>query len=105
MSEVKPEIPFSLMRKLMQEPPKRGPKKLPKPGVLTNPHKGYKYRGYMIIENFQVKENTVPERLLMMNESNGEIIIEIESETIVEEGKLVKDKITAKYYEREFLCC
>lgn len=110
MTDNNREMPFSLRRKLMKERPEKGHQQHKKPGVLTNgiiweAPQGYRSVGIVVVENFQLVKDTVPERIHRMNESNGEIIIKLQSETIVKDGQLVIDRITAEYYEREFLCC
>jgi RHS repeat-associated protein len=64
---------------------------------------GYQYAGSMMVENSVLKFNSVPPD----KENCEDTIIKIESETIVKDGKLVSDKITAHYFSKipEFRCC
>ena len=105
----KRQMPFSLRRKLAQERPERGPVKPRKPGLLTNgiweAPPGYESAGIVIVENFQLVKDTVPEAVHRKSGMGDDVIIKLRSETIVKDGKLVVDRIEAEYFVRPFLCC
>ncbi|MCW9014193.1 MAG: hypothetical protein OQL06_10450 [Gammaproteobacteria bacterium] len=59
----------------------------------------------MIVENFQLVEDTVPDAVHRKSGMGDDVIIQLRSETIVKDGRLAVDRITAEYFVREFLCC
>lgn len=110
MANEKSGIPRSLRRSLIGTRPERGPVKFKKRGPLTDGRiwqapKGYKSMGVVIVENYILVEDTVPEAVHRRAEIKGDVIIKLRSETIVKDGRLVSDRIEAEYFVREFLCC
>jgi len=90
--------------------PERSPAKLKPAGTLksgkiwTAP-KGYRSAGVVIVEDYQLIEDTVPESVHQRAELKGDVIIKLKSETIVKDGRMVSDRITAEFFVPEFLCC
>lgn len=88
----------------------RGPAKLRKPSMTTaktlfEPPSGYKSAGVVIVENYMLLEDTVPEAVHQKADAGGDVIIHLRSETIVKDGRLSGDRIEAEFFVREFLCC
>ena len=110
MNDKKSSIPASLSRILTRTRPEKNAAKFEKPGLLTNGKlfeapKGYKSVGKVIVENYMLVEDTVPEDVHQRAGLSDDVIIKLRSETIVEDGQLKGDRIEAEYFVREFLCC
>jgi hypothetical protein len=89
-----------------------GPVKLMHPGLLPagrmfETPKGHKYVGKVVVEDYQLVEDTVPEAVHRRAERNRDVIIKLRSESIVKDGRLVKDRIVSEFFlpDHPFLCC
>ena len=75
----------------------------------TNIPPGYRYVGSVIVENHQLKFDNVPPAVHRLSDAGGDVIIHLESETIIENGRMKRDRIVGRYYasnkEYPFLCC
>jgi len=59
----------------------------------------------VVVENFQVVKDTVPDAVHQRADAGGDVIIKLRSETIVKDGRVVSDRIEAEFFVRLFLCC
>lgn len=67
---------------------------------------GYRSAGVVIVENFMLLKDTVPDEIHQRAENQGDVIIKLSSETITKDGRMVGDRITAEYFvPKPFLCC
>lgn len=103
-------IPASLSRILTRTRPQQNVAPFKQPGPLTSGKlfeapKGYKSVGTVIVENYMLVEDSVPEDVHRRAGLSDDVIIKLRSETIVENGQLKGDRIEAEYFVREFLCC
>jgi hypothetical protein len=73
--------------------------------MIFEAHKGYQSMGVVIVENYMLIEDTVPEAVHQRAELKGDVIIKLRSETIVKDGRLAGDRIEAEYFVPIFLCC
>jgi hypothetical protein len=101
-------IPASLTRSLPRAeriPATLKHPSLPTDGRIFEAPQGYKSAGIVIVENFQLVKDTVPQAVHDKADSGGDVIVKLRSETIVKDGRMVGDKIEAEYFVRdEFLC-
>lgn len=109
MSPEKSRIPPSLSRILATTPPRRDPIPFKKPGHLTSSMgfeipAGYVSRGVVIVEDFQLQLDTVPDDVHQRAGLSDDVIIRVKAESVVKDGRLVGDRIVAEYFVR-FLCC
>ncbi len=104
MDKMNRPIPVHLRRILTKTRPEKKPL-LKKPGQLANnlfeAPKGYKFAGSMTVENFQLVEDTVKPHVYYRAGKSDDIIIKLRSETITKDGRMVKDRIVAEYFERD----
>ncbi len=104
MSNLHNPMPASLRRVLTTLQAEKKPVPvLRKPGTLStvifDAPDGFKYAGKIVVENWMEVENTVPEDIYQMAGLSDKVIIKLRSETIVENGRMVKDRITAEFFE------
>jgi hypothetical protein len=74
-------------------------------GLFPAP-KGYKSAGIVIVEQFQLVQDTVPQSVHDKADSGSpDVIVKLRAETITKDGQLKSDRIEAEYFVKEFLCC
>jgi hypothetical protein len=74
-------------------------------GIFQAP-KGYKSAGIVIVEQFQLVQDTVPQSVHDKADSGSpDVIVKLRAETITKDGRLKSDRIEAEYFVKEFLCC
>jgi hypothetical protein len=74
-------------------------------GIFEAP-KGYRSAGIVIVEQFQLVQDTVPQSVHDKADSGSpDVIVKLRAETITKDGRLKSDRIEAEYFVKEFLCC
>ncbi len=74
-------------------------------GLFPAPE-GYRSVGIVVVENFQLVKDTVPQGVHDQADSGSpNVIVKLRAETITKDGRLESDRIEAEYFIKEFLCC
>jgi hypothetical protein len=74
-------------------------------GMFPAP-KGYRSAGIVVVEQFQLVKDTVPQSVHDQADSGSpDVIVKLRAETITKDGRMKSDRIEAEYFVKEFLCC
>lgn len=74
-------------------------------GIFPAPP-GYRSAGIVVVEQFQLVQDTVPQSVHDQADSGSpNVIVKLRAETITKDGRLKSDRIEAEYFIKEFLCC